>query len=354
MQADEAGARLQQPGLQGRRRRRGEAEGPGDGRPGDAGDERRPVLGLAGPPGGPRGRLHECEGAVADHRLAVPRGVAGVAQVERDHLQPEPPPLVEQPGERGAPAGLLGAEPVGVEGEDLRRGELVEILGRGVGQVVGEVGRDHHQGLWAAPEGRQHLGHVARRGSPHREGDQREGAERLLQEGELHLQRVLQGVGGGAPRHLGQAQGDPDRLLVDRHPAERGEEAPGLGERQADHRHVVGRPQQHHPLDPRARGAQLGVGDRRGRPGVDVAGVRDHQRLGAPVDAQRGGREQPGQGGPQRGRLAGVEGPGHRGRPYRRQMCAGPAHVWMVTTIRREAEPRLDRTPSGLLLEGPS
>ena len=99
-------------------------------------------------------------------------------------------------------AGLLAVQ-VGVQRQNgLGRGGIL-AGGLVVTEEMGQVGTDHDQGLIATPEPVQYPGHGLRRRTADRQGHQTEVIQHALQEGQMHLQGMLLGVGQGLTLHLG-------------------------------------------------------------------------------------------------------------------------------------------------------
>jgi hypothetical protein len=149
-----------------------------------------------------------------------------------------------------------------------------------VGQVMGQVGAHHDQGFVAPPQGLQHLGHRAGAGAAHRQRDQPEFAQQGLQEGQLHLQGVFQGMGAVVDLDLRQAGHGGHGGLVQFDAAERGVEGGRVRQGQARQPHPVHRAEQHHPLDAAGEGGEQGVGAGGDRAGIDVAGMGHDDGLG--------------------------------------------------------------------------
>ena len=171
---------------------------------------------------------------------------------------------------------------VGAEIEDRLHRAAVDLPRRFVAAIVREIGADHEERLRSAPKPIDHLGDLFRARGADDQRQQLELAQHLLQERQLHLERVLARVRPREAHHLRQVGNRAHRLLVDRDAAERRLERRGPRQREAAHRDAVARPHQHDPLhDPGGR-AQKRECVRRDLAGVDVAGVRHDQRLRKP------------------------------------------------------------------------
>ena len=168
----------------------------------------------------------------------------------------------------------------GIEAENRLNGGAVDSARRLVGMVVREVRADHEKRLVATPEVFQHFGDLLRRHASHHERHEREFAEHLLQERELHFQSVLLRVRRSRLDDLGQAADRGYRFFVERDPAKRRVESARCGERETAHGDTVAGTENHRSPDDAARRAQQVIGARRDRPGIDVTGVRDDHRLG--------------------------------------------------------------------------
>ena len=98
-------------------------------------------------------------------------------------------------------------------------------------------------------------------------------AQRALDEGKLHLEAVFADEGLWRHRHPGLARQGVAGGAVDGEAAER--RLPSVGRRQGDpaHRHAMGRPQHHDPLELAAAPGQQAVSAAGDIAGVDVAGM---------------------------------------------------------------------------------
>ena len=127
---------------------------------------------------------------------------------------------------------------------------------------------------------------------------------------------MLGGVGERTLLDVRQPVREGSRLLVDGDDAERCGECARARQRQSVNGDAVHRPQQDHAANGGGDGPQPRVRGRRDRPGVDVPGVRDDQRLRR-VTGRAGRSGDVGQQaidlGPQRGGFGRVESPGHGG-----------------------------------------
>ena len=176
----------------------------------------------------------------------------------------------------------------------------------GVGVEVAQVGADDDERLGPAPVGVDHGGNLVGAGVADDDCQQRELAERSLEERDVDLEAVLEGVGGVVDGEVGPLEGDG---------AERRVEAVGVGNGDAPERHAVRRAQQDDARDlvPVAH-ARVGAG--RHRPRVHVAGVGRDERLRRSLLAGggrgRGAGEGLVDGGPQGVGTGRVEGAGNR------------------------------------------
>src|SRR5574343_1569335 len=127
------------------------------------------------------------EGRVADHAITVTGCVTGVAQTEQRWLQAAPASSEEQAVDWVGAAGLLGMN-VGVQFQDVATGIAIDLLRRGIGQEMRQVGTDDNQRFRPIPQGVEHFGDFIRRGMADGERYQREIIEHALQEAQVHFQ----------------------------------------------------------------------------------------------------------------------------------------------------------------------
>ena len=229
----------------------------------------------------PVARAFGCErkGGVADDPVLVAGGVARVAAVEQPRRESFALGRDQHAGHRRRPAGLLVTD-CGVEAENRLHGGAVDLARGLVRMVVREVRADHDQRFGSAPDALQHVGDFLRSGVAHHQRHQRESVQDLLQERQLHFERVLFGVRRRRFHDLGQAADRGDRLFVQRDPAKGRVECARPRQREAVHGNPVTGTEDHDASDDAARRAQLIVGARRDRSGIDKTGVRDDHRLG--------------------------------------------------------------------------
>ncbi len=121
---------------------------------------------------------------------------------------------------------------------------------------LGEIGAEEDQGFGAAPEALDHLRHRFARDVAHHQGQNRDLAQDALEEGELHLQAMLAGVGGVVLDHLGEAGQGPERRPVDRQGSEGAVEGFGMGRGDGAESDRVGRAQQDDPADRAGEGLE--------------------------------------------------------------------------------------------------
>ena len=88
--------------------------------------------------------------------------------------------------------------------EDGLRGQPVDRLRVGIVQKVRQVRADDDQRFGAAPQRIEDLRDLVRGRIADRQRHQRKIAERLLQKRQMHFERVLHRMGGGAHRYLRQ------------------------------------------------------------------------------------------------------------------------------------------------------
>ena len=197
----------------------------------------------------------ERERAIADDAVAVARSIAGIAQIDQFGREAPPARSLQQPIDRRPAARLLvrnGCAHV----EDGLRGQPVDGLRVSVIQKVRQVRTDHDQRFGAAPQRVEHLRDFVSRRIADRQRHQRKVAERLLQKRQMHFERMLHRMGGGAHRDLREFFQFAYRRCVDGDIAERGGERLRGGQRQTAHGHAMHRPEQHDALDHAARGRE--------------------------------------------------------------------------------------------------
>ena len=225
-------------------------------------------------------RLGEREGAVPDHpfgRRRCRRSSAGRAGRPTGRGA-RPRPAAAQ---RGPPAGLVplraGRRRAPAPGWRSVRRRPARCRRRGSGRGRS---RSPPASRRRTQRARSTLGHVARARRGRHQRHQRERAQHRLQEGELDLQRVLALVGrrarvtcGSASARAAPAASTGTRPSGVRKASASGRASPASG-------HVVGRAEEHHPLDPRPRGEEARVGAGGDRARVDVAGVGTTSALG--------------------------------------------------------------------------
>ena len=142
-----------------------------------------------------------------------------------------------------------------------------------------KVGGKDDQRLRPAPQPLDHLGDFFDARRAHGKWRDGEIAELLLQERQLHLERMFEGMRGVAHHDLRQGAHRVERLAIDGHHAKRrGERARG-GKSEPAHRHTVHRPENNHTPHDAARGRELIVGARGHGAGIDIAGMRHDQRF---------------------------------------------------------------------------
>jgi hypothetical protein len=211
---------------------------------------------------------------------------------------------------------LIGAAPQASSGSSLGSSRVpVAGAGRLVRQEVREVRAHHDEGLVPAPHRLEDARHLRGARVAHDDRYEAEVAEDCLQERQVHLERVLQGVRAIALLHEGERQERRERLRVETDISEGRGECPCARHRGARHVHTMCRPGEDDAGDATAQGRQARV-DRRGdRARIHVARVRGDDRLG-----RRGlGRARRGEIsldlGLEVARFAGIEGARNRGRP---------------------------------------
>ena len=204
------------------------------------------------------------------------------------------------------------------EGGDALHGGPVDAARFLVSVVMRHIGRDHHEGLAAAPQALDHLGDLCHIRRADGERHERELAENLLQEGQLHLERVLEGVRRVARDDLREPLHRPAGAAVDRHRAERRGEGVRARQREAAHRDAMHRTEHDDAPHDAARRGELVIGARGHRPRIDVAGVRHDKRLRKAQTRREVlyAAEQIVELGSERARIAGVEHPGYGGRAH--------------------------------------
>jgi len=238
------------------------------------------------------------------------------------------PPRGVQNAANGNPAaGLVLPYGVGLQRLNGGRRGLVQAPG-GLGVVImAKVGADHKAGFGSIPEEVNNPADLLHRGVPDGQRNQGEAVQDRLQEGQLHFQGMLPGMGlipHPDPRQrLNLAKGSD----IHRHRPEGRREGFGGGRSQAIQRNVMGWADQHHPLDQLPRRGQLRIGRRGDRAGVDVAGMGRDQGLGRRADC--GGRLDE-EGADQLTKLAGIgriKPARHRGRTDALDIgCDKPCH----------------------------
>jgi hypothetical protein len=183
--------------------------------------------------------------------------------------------------DRSGPAGLVRGERR-IECQDALRGGLVGSLRLLVRQVVREVRADHDQRLVAAPHALEHLRDRLGIGRTDDQRHEREAAaEQRLQEGQLHLDRMLAFMRPVAACDLGQLVEAGQRRFVERDLAQRCLESLHMGCCQTVEGDPVRGAEHHDPADRvRAAASEQRIGVRRHRAAVFVAGVRSDQQLG--------------------------------------------------------------------------
>ncbi len=221
-----------------------------------------------------------------------------------EDLDPRRPELpgVEEGGHDGSAAAHDVVAGLDLADERLGLGFADEVHRRGVdrgrlglGQEMGEVCRGDDEDLLPGAglgQGRGHRLDRPPRLEAHDDGDDLGPGQGPLDEGDLDLDRMLLDLGPGVvvslrdviePGGLGQG---PGQGLVDRDDAERCREAGARVDRTPRKGGMVGGADdddglEGHPLD---EGVRVG----RGRPGIDVAGVRDDD--GPDLPRRRRGR----------------------------------------------------------------
>jgi hypothetical protein len=229
---------------------------------------------------GGSGGLRKRPGAISHDTRAAARGVAGIAQIKPPRREPRGARRQEQPRDRTAPAGVVGAEAGPVSAFDRRGGVRVAPARRVAAEIVRQVGADDDEGLRPAPQPLQNERDLLRRGAAHQQRRQREPTEHRLQERQLHLQGMLGRVGSVVPPHEGEVGDRGEGGLVHRNRAQRRLERRRRWNRDARHPGVMRGPDQDNPRDRPEAPAQRGEGGGGDRPGIDIAGMGRDQRLG--------------------------------------------------------------------------
>ena len=175
-----------------------------------------------------------------------------------------------------------------------------------------QIGGNDDQRLGSTPQPLDDLGDLAHAGVADGERREGEGAELALQEGQLHLERVLLQVGAIARHDLRQVAHRIERGPIDGHGTKRrGKRIVGRHGKPA-HRHAVHRPEHHHAADDAARRGELVVGACRDGTGIDVTRVGHDERFRKAETrlALLHAAEELFELGRQRARIAGIERPG--------------------------------------------
>ena len=220
----------------------------------------------------------ESEGGVADHPFGIACGVAGVAHVQRDRVQAMPFGSQQQTVDRRRATGLLVVE-MRIQRQDGLDGLAIHLTSERVGQEMRQIGTDHDQRLVAAPHLLQHLGHLGGAGVAHRQRQQLEVAQHLLQKRQLHFQRMFHLVRRRAAHHLRQSGERLHARAVQRDFAKRGGKTLCLGQCQPADGNAVSGTEQHHPADAAAQIGQCRKGAGGNGTGIDIAGMRYDQGL---------------------------------------------------------------------------
>ncbi len=152
--------------------------------------------------------------------------------------------------------------------------------------------------------------HLARQRVADGERNDPEIVQHVLQEGELHFQRMLECVRGVVARNLRQRERDGGGFAIEQDLAQRRRKRAHGRQRKAAYRHPVRRPKQHDAADRRAPGGKPGVSRAPDRARIDVTGMRHDDRLGhrePPAGRQRCVREMRAHVGRERGWRSRVE-----------------------------------------------
>ncbi len=174
-----------------------------------------------------------------------------------------------------------------------------------------KVGADDDQRAFIAPKQVEHFGNLFGRGLANRKGHQREGSERVLQEGQVHFERMLMCVRVVADANLRQMPDRSDRFTVQPDFAQWRGKSIGRGQSQTANVDTVGRTEQHHTGVLVAKRRQQRVGVRRDRARIDISGVRCDQHLGSLWPGWRRGSKERRDLRLQRGRSAWIKGAGN-------------------------------------------
>src|SRR3981189_1409276 len=141
------------------------------------------------------------------------------------------------------------------------------------------IGRDYDEGRAAAPQALDYLGDLFHVRHADGERHERKLAENLLQERQLHLERMLEGVRRVAAYNLRQRRDFLDSFLIDGNPPKRRLENLRTRQREAAHRDAMHRAEHDDPPHDAARRGYFVISARGDRPGIDVTGVRHDKRL---------------------------------------------------------------------------
>ena len=170
------------------------------------------------------------------------------------------------------------------------------------------------QGLVISPHTVQGSGHVRGLCLTHDQGHEPEVVQGLLQEREVDLQAVLGGVCIVPAAHERKFLERQNRSKVQLDGTQGSQKVLRGARCQAAECHVMTGTEENHPSDLVCPGGEGGVGGRRDRTGVDVAGMRRDQRLRSSEGAD--GRRASGafgKSGSEGGRPRGIEGPRNSG-----------------------------------------
>jgi hypothetical protein len=230
------------------------------------------------PPASRGVRLDEADRGVADDAIAVASRVARVAQVLEARRETPCGRGLQQPVDRRRATGLPVIEHRR-EREHLVDRRAIDAARVRIRKIVREVRTDDDQRLGPAPEPVEHLRDLVDGSVTDRERDQLEVVQQRLQEGQLHLERVLERMRGRTDDDLRQVADECHCICVDRDLAERGREELRAGQRESAHLDTVRRPEQHDASDVIRARRELRIGRRGNRTRVDIARVRRDQRL---------------------------------------------------------------------------
>src|SRR5207302_6941947 len=111
--------------------------------------------------------------------------------------------------------------------EELLGARGVRALSLGIGKIVRQIGADDDQRLRASPELLEDAGDLVGGRVPDRQRDYRERAQRDLEERQLHLERVLLGVGSPIVRQRDLLDGNVSQWSA--HGGGAGEREPAQG-----------------------------------------------------------------------------------------------------------------------------